>query len=521
MSDNLTETLEESLKNTQDELKALKDKQTSVSGEIQRRDVSLEETQQQLYKAENELQALRTKCKQQSDELTTKETQYNSVLRELEAIDDERNNAEELAESYKKKVDELSSQHANLNSQLERLNEQYMALKKKYSKKCDEASKDSSYLREQIRELENRIGEYEDIGRNEHSDEPTNDTDPEAKHPLDQKIEEDRHKSGKHTSNDGKTATGSRSQWLSKFAELQCKCSALEEELRSKETHYQKKLRESEECRQQAESALQHIQAEKASWEKKFSTLEQEILSLKEKYSKLREQLHESEHFNHVSQQKIKSLEQEVSTEKQQNQSLQWKCSSLEGTMKNLEQEKHAALETIENLRETLQQCRAKSPTEEKIKSFNGSRDGYVVSERKVEIQDQRPNEEVGYMENTQKQSTHEELVSCCRQKDGEIRSLRADLENLRARNIQLEDQILGSSKDVEQCQKSSEGPDTFSDYYALQSRYYAALELLGEREEELELREEELQHVKTQFQRQVDQLCPPIENTETGSGPA
>lgn len=448
------------------------------------------------------MQALRAKYEEQREELSSKDSQYNSVLRELEELDEERNNAEDLAESYRKKLDESLSQQESLKSQIEKLHEAHASLKKKYQRKCEEASKESAHLREQLRELEARVADYEDIGSKEHYDELEH-TAEVSEHPLDKKVEEDRRLGDEKDGTETQKSKTNIQHWLSKFAELQRKYAAMEEEWRKREMNYQEKLREADESRIQAESSLRSIRREKENLQQEATTVKAELSTVKEKNTSLREQLYESEQSHHSCQQKLKALEQEIYNEKQQTQATQSRLNSVENQIQQLENEKLEANAEADHLKKKLEEYKCKL---EEAENNSISRHNLVHEENEQRSYSVQSVHEQAY--NTiGENSTRGELLSYCRQKDGEIRALRADIADLRSQKKQLEDQILENTRNDGLPNNTTPGPSSES-FDEIQRRYYFALELLGEKEEETELLQEELEHVKWQFQQQVNQLC-------------
>eukprot|EP01138_Halocafeteria_seosinensis_P001936 gb/GECG01001982.1/.p1 GENE.gb/GECG01001982.1/~~gb/GECG01001982.1/.p1 ORF type:complete len:813 (+),score=208.87 gb/GECG01001982.1/:1-2439(+) len=497
------ENLEDELERVRQELKKLQDKDNSTTGEIQKRNEDLGETQERLQKAEGELQSLRAKYKELSEELSSKDSQYNSVLRELEELDEERNNAEDLAESYRKQLEESRSQQETLKSQMEKLHEAHTTLKKKYQKKCDETSKESTHLREQLRELEARVAEYEDIGSKDPHDE-VEDTSPE--HPLDRKVEEDRRLNQRKDETENDRPKANIQHWLSRLAELQRKYAAMEEDWRKREMNYQEKLREADECRLQAETSLRSTRREKENLEQESATLREEVSTLKEKNASLKEQLYESEQSHHSCQQKLKALEQEVSSEKQQTQAAQSRLNALESQLQHLENDKLEANAEVERLKKTVSEYDRKLELTENHPIQNHDDDVWNNESGKG----QRISDDIISDRNCNtvgEKSTWGELLSYCRQRDGEIRALRADLEKLHSQKNQLEDQLLENAYDPSALNSANRRSSSES-LREMERRYNFALELLGEKEEEAEMLEEELEHVKYQFQQQINELC-------------
>jgi len=104
--------------------------------------------------------------------------------------------------------------------------------------------------------------------------------------------------------------------------------------------------------------------------------------------------------------------------------------------------------------------------------------------------------------------SSTETLRALVKQKDGEISCLRAQMRALDASLLELQDQLVAGQNNVrlleEERQKHS---GVAKKLKALSLRHAAALQLIGEKDEQLQDVQADLTHVKEMFQRQIQDL--------------
>ena len=125
-----------------------------------------------------------------------------------------------------------------------------------------------------------------------------------------------------------------------------------------------------------------------------------------------------------------------------------------------------------------------------------------------------------GYMSSALHWTTVQ-LRSDLRQKDGELQALRSEVRTLERVRLELSEQLVEANGKItalaamNQRVRALEG-----EVGVLRGRYEAALQLIGEKEDELEERDHDLSHLKLMFRTQVEQLVQQSEDVKKGIRP-
>jgi chromosome segregation ATPase len=108
---------------------------------------------------------------------------------------------------------------------------------------------------------------------------------------------------------------------------------------------------------------------------------------------------------------------------------------------------------------------------------------------------------------------TMEKLKLASQQRDGEVQRLQAELTNQRAENARLSDHVLALSTELDVLKRENgslkQGEARVKD---LETRYLAALEMLGEKSERVEEISGDLSEFKRLYKQQINTLCGQIE---------
>lgn len=109
---------------------------------------------------------------------------------------------------------------------------------------------------------------------------------------------------------------------------------------------------------------------------------------------------------------------------------------------------------------------------------------------------------------------TMEKLKLASQQRDSEVQRLHGELTNQRAENARLSDHVLVLSTDLDTLKRENgslkQGEARVKD---LETRYLAALEMLGEKSERVEEMSGDLSEFKRLYKQQINALCGQIED--------
>ena len=109
-----------------------------------------------------------------------------------------------------------------------------------------------------------------------------------------------------------------------------------------------------------------------------------------------------------------------------------------------------------------------------------------------------------------------EALRSELRRRDGELRSAREQISQLEATRARLADELLTSARDEEVLQSTSDALGALQvEFEDLQQRHVSALELMGERDEQIEDLMADLSEIKGVFRQQMDAMATQLEEAQ------
>ncbi len=108
---------------------------------------------------------------------------------------------------------------------------------------------------------------------------------------------------------------------------------------------------------------------------------------------------------------------------------------------------------------------------------------------------------------------TMEKLKLAAQQRDLEVQRLQTELTNQRAENARLSDHVLALSAELDALKRENgalkQGESRVKD---LETRYLAALEMLGEKSERVEEMSGDLSEFKRLYKQQINALCGQVE---------
>lgn len=109
---------------------------------------------------------------------------------------------------------------------------------------------------------------------------------------------------------------------------------------------------------------------------------------------------------------------------------------------------------------------------------------------------------------------TMEKLTLAATQRDSDVQRVQNELTNQRAENARLADHVLALSSELEALKRENGALQASSERVReLETRYLAALELLGEKSERVDELQADLSEYKRLYKGQINALCGQIED--------
>lgn len=269
------------------------------------------------------------------------------------------------------------------------------------------------------------------------------------------------------------------------------------------ESNWRKRLRE-------AELALANAKAEKDGLIEASQAHEVELAERDTRFSLLKERFGGVESKLEQSQKRAQDLETQM-------QGLLKQIGQMEVTLVESSAELKASNSRAKKLEENIQNLQADVQAERTAKEQLQRR---LMQQENVPVIPQvavapvvaplTPNSSDGLASllSGDSMSSIETLRALVKQKDGEISCLRAQMRALDASLLELQDQLVAGQNNVrlleEERQKNGGAAKKLK---ALSLRHAAALQLIGEKDEQLQDLQADLTHVKEMFQRQIQDL--------------
>lgn len=268
------------------------------------------------------------------------------------------------------------------------------------------------------------------------------------------------------------------------------------------ESNWRKRLRE-------AELALANAKGEKDSLIEASQAHEVELAERDTKFSLLKERFTGVENKLEQSQKRVQDLETQV-------QSLSKQISQLEDSLVESANELKTSNSKAKKLEENIQNLQAEVQAERTSKEQLQRR---LMQQDSVPVVPQTPvpaapvtapngSESLASLLSGDSMSSIETLRALVKQKDGEIGCLRSQMRALDGSLLELQEQLVAGQNNVRMLEEERlKYSGVAKKLKALSLRHAAALQLIGEKDEQLQDLQADLTHVKEMFQRQIQDL--------------